>query len=326
MTYHHNETPRTGAELYEFLGQQESQDINWGDAYEDDLVDFMRDGEFLSGATLPWAATHDKFRFRPSEVTIWGGMNGHRKSMLACQVLQWIALKSKERVGIMSFEMPVVTTQKRMVLQAAGSGNPPESFTREWAQWNHERICYYDKLETVPSDNVLGTLYFMAQDMGCKHVLIDSLTKCGLPYGERGSEKVFIDTLSASAKAFGIHIHLVCHVRKPEKGGEEYKPNKFDIRGAGEITDLVDNVLICWANKKKAELKEVVKRFGEDDLSDKEKKILAMSDQKLIVAKQRNGAFEETFGLSFNDDCLQFTGSDNSTLLFNLGDPEDEPY
>ncbi len=32
---------------------------------------------------------------------------------------------------------------------------------------------------------------------------------------------------------------------------EETQPNKFDIKGTGAITDLVDNVFIVWRNKKK---------------------------------------------------------------------------
>ena len=69
MTYHHNETPRTGAELYEFLGRQESQDINWGDAYEDDLVDFMRDGEVLE--TVPETLVGHQNALATKEGVIW---------------------------------------------------------------------------------------------------------------------------------------------------------------------------------------------------------------------------------------------------------------
>jgi twinkle protein len=283
--------------LLEFLGRQESQNIAWGDAYTDELLDYFRHQQVLTGAKLPWAKTHDRIRFRPGEVTIHAGMNGHRKSMVCGQIMQWFALQG-EPAGIMSFEMPVRDTQKRMCQQAAGSYDPTENFIRDWAQWNHRTLAYYDKLDTIPSARVLGALYFMAQEWRCKHILIDSLTKCGLPYGERGAEKDFIDALCATAKAFQIHIHLVCHVRKPEKMGEAHIPTKFDVRGAGELTDLVDNVIIHWADKKKIALQQL--RKANKRLEPKEVEYLEnRPDQRLVVAKQRNGEYEGSVGLHF---------------------------
>lgn len=299
----------TDKDLLDFLGQQESQYVAWGDEYSDELCDYLANGKTLTGARLPWERTHDLFRVRPGEVSIWAGMNGHRKSMLLGQVLEWIAAHDNERCGIMSFEMPIRDTMKRMCQQAAGSLAPSEEFARAWAQWNHERICYYDKLDTTPSDRVLGTVFHMAKDLGVTQIMIDSLTKCGLPYGERGPEKEFIDALCATAKAFHIHIHLVCHVRKPHSGGEDYIPTKFDVRGAGELTDLVHNVILCWADKKKQQLKRLTR-----PLDQKETEYLSRPDQRLIIAKQRNGAFEGTIGLWMHD-CLQFTGEDSNRLM-----------
>ena len=297
------ETPAryTDTALLNFLGMQESQDIHWGDRYEDDLVDYLLAGPDLTGATLPWAGTHDKIRLRPGEVTIVAGINGHYKSAVMGQILQWIALQG-ERCGVMSFEMPINVTQSRMVKQAAGTKHPAEQFARQWSRWNHERIAYYDKLDTTSSSKVLGALYYMAQELGCKHIMIDSLTKCGLPYGERAAEKDFIDALCATAKVFGIHIYLVAHVRKPPTGGEEYIPTKFDVRGAGELTDLCHNVWICWADKNKKRLTAIVDKYGYDRLSEKDRRYLEKaSDQRLIVAKQRNGEFEGTIQLDLHD-------------------------
>lgn len=297
--------------LLEFLGQQESQNIAWGDAYGDELLTYFREGQVLTGSKLPWNKTHDLIRFRPGEVTIHAGMNGHRKSMVCGQIVEWFALGG-EPCGIMSFEMPVRDTQKRMCQQAAGSFQPGPRFIQEWSRWNAQNLAYYDKLDTTPSGRVLGAVYFMAEAMGCKHILIDSLTKCGLPYGERGAEKKFIDALCATAKAFQIHIHLICHVRKPEKLGEEYIPNKFDVRGAGELTDLVHNVIVHWADKKKLALEQL--RKANKPLSPRDVNYLEKHpDQRFIVAKQRNGEFEGTIGLIFGDG-LQF--NDGKLLPF----------
>ncbi len=292
-------------DLLEFLGQQESQNIRWGDAYLDDLLAAFDDSEQQRGAALPWSRSRDLIRFRECEVSIHAGMNGHHKSVVTGQLAMWFALQG-EPTGIMSFEMPIGVTQRRMCQQAAGSKHPPHNFIRQWSAWNHRHLAYYNKLDTTPSSRVLGAVFYMAKDLGCKHIMIDSLTKCGLPYGERGPEKYFIDALCATAKTFKIHIHLICHVRKPSNVGHEAIPTKFDVRGAGEITDLVDNVIIHWHDKKKHQLRH--RQAAGIQLSEKEQEYFQRPDQRLIVEKQRNGAFEGTIGLEMHESMQAHQG------------------
>lgn len=303
MNVHDSHVNYTDRDLLEFLAKQQAQDVRWGSDFEQQLLDTLDPAARPVGASLPWSECADLIRFRPSELSIHAGMNGHHKSMVTGQLLQWFALQG-ERVGIMSFEMPVADTMRRMCQQAAGSPAPSREFVQQWAVWCHDRIAFYDKLDTTPAAQVLGVVFHMAKVLGCRHILIDSLTNCGLPYGERGEEKRFAEALCATAKAFGIHVHLVVHVRKPSQAGEEHIPSKFDIRGAGEITDLAHNVVIHWADKRRAELKR--KQDAGRKLSEKEAEYLEQrTDQRLIVAKQRNGAFEGPIGLNFHD-SLQF--------------------
>ena len=312
---HVEQVTYTDRDLYDFLSGQESQFVEWGNVYEDQVLDRVKNGQTITGARLPWAGTWDKIRLKPGQVSIIAGMNGHMKSMALGQILMWVALQDNEPIGVASFEMPVIDTQERMLWQAAGTAQPSEQFARYWSRWTENRICFYDKLDTTPAEKVLGAIYHMAKDKGCKHIMIDSLTKCGLPYGERGAEKAFIDALCATAKAFGIHIYLVCHVRKPATGGEEHIPTKFDVRGAGELTDLVHNVFICWNDKKKKSLLEAQDKGA--TLSPKESDYLQRPDQRLIVVKQRNGSYEGTIGL-WKLPCLQFTERPGKILPFNV--------
>ena len=298
-------------DLIDFLGLQESQDIEWGDAHAEGLAERIQNGDVIRGDMLPWSKTHDSVRFREGEVTIWAGMNGHMKSMMLGQVMMWIS--QEKRVGISSFEMPVITTMERMVRQAAGC-QPSVDYARKWAEWNSERICYYNKLDTVPSDRVLGSMFFMSKELGCKHIMIDSLTKCGLPSGDRDAEKQFMDMLAATAKALNIHVHIVAHVRKPQQGNQARIPDKYDIRGAGELTDLVDNVMIVWANKKHKGIKSKMEAGMTLDADEKEY-MLDNSSHRLICEKQRNGKWEGTIGLWFDDRSLQFLPSENARPL-----------
>ena len=293
-------------ELLEFLGRQESQDIGWGNEYADDLVERIETGHILKGDKLPWEKTHNLIRLKSGEVTVWAGMNGHMKSFVTGFIMQWLAQTTK--VGIASFEMPIVKTMERMVYQAAGC-IPSKAWARQWAEWNHERIAYYNKLETVGSARVLGAIFYMAKELGCKHIVIDSLAKCGLPARDAVAEKDFIDTLGSAAKALNIHIHLVCHVRKPAQGGQTYIPNKFDVKGAGELTDLVDNVVIVWMDKRRAEVQRKVDAGMTVSAEDTE--LLQYSTHRLIWEKQREGEFEGTIGLWFDGPTRQFLSSDS---------------
>lgn len=296
----------TDRDLFAFLGQQESQNIHWGDHFVEELLDSFAPDRPQVGATLPWWECQDLIRFRPGEVTVHAGMNGHRKSMLTGQLMMFFAFQG-EACGVMSFEMPVRDTQRRMCQQAAGSAQPARDFAKRWAMWNHRHLAYYDKLDTTPSSRVLGAVFYMAKELGCRHIMIDSLAKCGLPYGERGAEKSFIDALCATAKAFQIHIHLVSHVRKPTNAGQEYIPNKFDVRGASELTDLVHNVIIHWADKRKESIRQRI--AAGHTIPEKDQQYFdEKPDQRMIVEKQRNGAYEGTIGLNFHDSLQFFKG------------------
>lgn len=305
----------TDKELIEFIGMQESQSIGTTTDFAKEIGARIEHGRIIRGDQLPWSHTSEHVRFREGEVSIWAGMNGHKKSMLLGQVLMGMA--QSVRVGISSFEMPVVDTMERMVYQAAGC-TPSKKFAQEWVEWGHEKMFFYDQLDTVPTERVLGSSFYMAKELGCKHIMIDSITKCGIPSGDKDAEKRFIDTLAAAAKALKVHIHLVSHVRKPSQGGEAYIPNKFDIRGAGELTDLVDNVFIVWADKKKESIAK--KQAAHKALDASETEYLQNNpDQRLICCKQRHGAWEGTIGLWFDPVSLQFVSNDSGKVLpFNF--------
>jgi twinkle protein len=281
----------------------EAQEIHWANHWTDDLADLVKNGHRITGHKLPWAKTHECFRLRSGELTIWAGVNGHRKSMLVGQVMTWIARHSK--VCIASLEMKPRETLLRMCQQAAGCF-PGVDFAREFSEWGENRICIYDQLDTVEAVRILGMVRYAAMELGCKHVVIDSLTKCGLAEEDYAAEKKFLDRLQWTAKRCNVHVHLICHMRKGIS--EDRVPNKFDIKGSGAITDLADNVVVCWKDKRKEEAKK--KRMANQTLSEEEQESLTRPDQKMIIEKQRHGSWEGTFLLWFDDPSLQFIPSE----------------
>jgi hypothetical protein len=116
------------------------------------------------------------------------------------------------------------------------------------------------------------------------------------------AQKDFVNELCAFAQAHQVHIHLVHHVRKGES--EMSAPGKLDIKGAGAITDMVDNVFIVWRNKK-------AEREGK-------------GEPTCIVAcvKQRNGEYEGKFGFWFDLESQQyFEAAREVASRYDLGNP-----
>lgn len=283
----------------------EAQELHWADHWEDALADRITHGVALDGDVLPWEKTHSIIRLRPGELSIWAGINGHFKSMLVGQVMLWLSRYT--RVCVASLEMRPEETLLRMARQAAGC-HPSSDWARKFVKWGYERICIYDQLDTVESDRILGMVHYAAHELGCKHVVIDSLTKCGLREEDYAAEKKFVDRLQWAAKHYRIHIHLVCHMRKGSS--EQEIPNKFSIKGSGAITDLADNVFICWKDKLIKKAKDKIK--SGQPLTDAESERYNdpnKADQLLVVEKQRAGAFEGAIKLWFNEDSLQFAGT-----------------
>lgn len=286
------------------IGLLESPEIHAAGHWREELLAVSKDGFRVVGDCLPWSKTYDTVRLREGELSLWAGINGHKKSMLLGFIM--LELAKFRKVAIASLEMTPVQTLFRMACQYAGH-RPNTGAMNQFLQWADENILVYDQLDKTPVIKILGFVYYCAKELGCHHIVIDSLTKCGIPQGDHVAEKEFIDRLQWAAKTLKVHIHLVCHVRKPSSAGEEHVPSKFDVRGAGELVDLCDNLFIVWKDKRVEDAKK--RHAAHLELSKIQEALLEMPDQKLIVAKQRHGTDEPTINLWFHDSSMQFLGS-----------------
>lgn len=260
----------------------------WCKEVIDDLYGDVHD----PGALLPWSKTHSLVKIRPGEVSLWGGINGHKKSMLLSQIAVHLMAQG-ESVCIASMEMKPRKTMGRMTKQAVGLVEPSIQYIKKFHAWTDNRLWLYDQTGTVSPGRMIALTRYCFEHLKIKHMVIDSLMKCGIRTDDLDGQKRFMDQLCSLAKDCHAHIHLVLHARK---GADEYaKPGKFDIRGAGEIVDQADNLFIVWDNKRKH--KEAKKQEPNED-------ILKESDLLLLVEKQRNGEWEGNFALWFLD-CLQ---------------------
>lgn len=278
-----------------YIHADEIAKIRGASSYRDSVRRSMLNPEEESGLRLPWTKA-DEFKFRDSELTIWTGYNGHKKSMmLGFVILSLIAQGTKACIA--SLEMPPRKTLSRMCKQWVGNTEPTMQYVDKYFSWLHNKLWLYDQVGTVKRERMVGVARYAIQELGVKHFVIDSLMKCGIGDDDYNSQKSFVDELATLTKDTGAHIHLVAHARKPESGKETMPSTKYGVSGTANITNLADNVIVVFVQKDETK--------GYDIL--------------LNVEKQRNGESEPRYMLNYDSGSLQFKGFDSAPRL----NPED---
>jgi len=286
-------------DLLKLIGRQESQSLIPLSDFEDSILNRLKNGISQFGDELPWHKHQDNFRFRPHEVTLWAGINGHGKSLVLSHVMAHL-MKTTTCI-LASLEMKADAVGERLIKQIAGLGKPAAGFSKGILKWTDDRLWIYDELDTVEHQRIIGMCIYAFTELKINHVFIDSLMKCGMDDDDYNAQKRFVDRLCWVAKAHGGHIHLVAHMRK---GKSEFDvPDKFDVLGSSAITNLVDNVAIVHRNLRK----EMLIEKGDD--VDK-----MVPDSIVKVVKQRHGDWQGKINLWLDKESQQFKGSPDGKL------------
>jgi twinkle protein len=233
------------------------------------------------------------FEFRPGELTVWTGYNGHGKSLLLNQVLLGL-MSQGERVCVFSGEMHPAQQGKRLVKQATGLDRPTPAYIDAVAEWVRDRMWLFNVAGSSTIARLLEVFAYAAKRYGIRHFVIDSLMMTDVPDDGPGSitaQKAAVQKLTDFSKRFGVHMHLVAH---PRKGRDETQaPGKLDVAGSSKITDAADNVFTVWSARKDE---------GDEDMD--------KPDACLELQKQRNGDTQHfKLWLFFNRACKQFSVS-----------------
>lgn len=283
-------------ELAEYLQATEiKQRVVPASAYVAEVAEQLWGKNKPEPIVLPWSKTHHDFAFRPGEVSLWAGINGHGKSMMLSQVVLSLCSQG-QRCCIASFEMSPWRQMDRMLRQSVGADEPSEEWLEAFGQWTDGRLWFYDQQGTVRAPMIFALVRYCAEKLRIKHVVIDSLMKCMRAEDDMNAQKEFVDELCALARTHSVHIHLVHHVRKGDDERSSRRINKFDVKGSGSITDQVDNVMLVWRNK--------AKESGNE-------KAAHEPDGLLIIDKQRNGEWEGSVSLWFHKGAMQFLADGN---------------
>ena len=275
------------------------QTVKSAGEYKADTIKQIRDGaDGPVGLKLPWGKVANDVRIRHGDVCIIAGINGHRKSMIMNHIFLNFMLQ-EEKVLVCSMEMTPVDTLERMSYQAAGNGSPGDRILDDVFSWLDERMWIYNQLGTVHSSRIFA-LVRLGAELGCKQFLFDCLAKIGgVDTNDNEQVKWFMNELTSLATALKVTIHVVHHLAKGES--EKIIPNKMNVKGAGELTDLCDMLFLAWLNISK---EEKLADLGRGEVAPE--KLQIQPDQIFHVAKNRHGKFKKKIRLWFHEESLQF--------------------
>ena len=250
--------------------------------------------DLTGGLELPFKKTAEDFRIRMGEVTLVTGYSGHGKSAWLNQCM--LGLMKQEKTMIASFEMLPKATLGRMT-QQTGEANPNYEYIKDFLNKLEHNLYLYDPEGETTAEKVIEVIYYCAEKLGVKLMVIDSLMKCSIAEDDLNKQKAFANKLAVAARDLGIHIFIVAHSRKTVS--EHDNASKFDVAGSANLTNLVDNVISVHRNKKR---EEEVLNGGLDT------EIMNQPPSAVYLLKQRHGrGTEGKWGFGFKPETFQYT-------------------
>ncbi|BCA93796.1 hypothetical protein TUM19329_01570 [Legionella antarctica] len=283
------------------------EELKSASEFFDQVVDeFYPVSGFHLGYNAPWEKTKGKILFRPDELSVWTGINGHGKSQFLGHIILEM-MRQGARVCIASLELKPKRLLMRLTRQASALAEPSIEYIEAIHQWYGDKLWLFDLVGTAKSQRLLDVFTYARQRYGIDVFVIDSFMKLDIAEDDLKAQKAFMERLCDFKNQHNCHIHIVVH---PRKGvNESLPPGKLDNKGTGAISDLADNCFSIWRNKQKEEL--VQKQATGSTLTGAELKIIDTSDCRWHCDKQRNGDWEGKFGFWFHPASLQYLSSPN---------------
>ena len=260
--------------------------------FEDVKKHFHED--LTGGLSLPFINTENDFKVRMGETTVVTGYSGHGKSAWLNQVM--LHLMKKEKTMIASFEMLPKATLGRMC-QQTGEAMPNDEYILDFLKRLESNLYLYDPEGSTSTKKVLEVIYYCAEKLDVKIMVIDSLMKCGVAEDDLNRQKKFLDDLAVAARDLNIHLFIVAHSRKTNSDYEH--ATKLDVAGSANITNLVDNVLSVHRNRQREE----AEREG-----DTTNEIMNTAKCSVHLVKQRHGkGVEAKWKFDFHPDTFSYS-------------------
>lgn len=267
-------------------------------SYLDEVIDlfYPKEGDHL-GYTMPYERLmREDVYFRPAELTLWSGASGHGKSQVLSDCIpHWI--KEGAKPCLASLEMKPSQSLKRLVKQTGNIDRPTEGYAKACMEFLDNGLLLYSKVGKASIPHMLEIFDYARSRYGCDVFVVDSLMRLGIASDDYTGQEKAVYQMIDWVISRNVHIHLVAHARKSERGGGP--GGTEDVKGASEIGSNAFNILTIWRNREHEEKLAAAEEHEKAELEQKPGVILN-------VAKNRNGDFEGKVGLWFDKETYRY--------------------
>lgn len=184
--------------------------------------------------------------FHRGETTAWVGFTNHGKTTFLYQAIL-DAIGQGEKVVLAGLEKHPADSYWVLTRQASGERNPTRELQERILRALTNRLWIFNLVGTQKRQRLFDVLRIAHEVYGATQCFIDCLGKISdISSDDWAGQARFVNDLGDFAVDKDVHAHLVHHVRNKDQGTEV--PFLGDIKGAGEISNLMTNVLIVHRN------------------------------------------------------------------------------
>ena len=307
--------------LAPYLKIESEHSIQSASSFDQEVLDYYILGEDKSGYKLPWSLLDEKFRIRTGECSILAGINSSGKSLCLAQ----IALKCMTqgaKVLSVSLEMSVRSQLIRLWRMASGDVKPELNFGLEFNKWCNDKLYFFDKMGSMDMDTLEAGIRYAIHHYHTDIIMIDSLmTISGIKNDDYSAQKDVVCRIADLARDLECHIFLVAHARKSYSITD--KIDRFSIRGAGELTDRVDNVILLQRyyneNSEDPDVSFAISKARHWDMAESDIDLwMHLESMNLLTAHQEN--YTTIPILEADEDEPDLHGKEESDQIIEEGD------
>ncbi len=246
------------------------------------------------------------FKIRKHEYTVVTGFEGSGKSCFTINQLVFM-MSLGEQGTVASLEMPGHKIIRDIAVQIHGSKDfQSEEEFMSVIELTEDLLQIYDTTDKVDHKKLIDVFEYLHKRYGVWFFIIDNLATLDTGRDDFSAQTELANDIRALCKNYPIHIMVVAHPKKPmETGKHPGPPVGSDVRGASEIIDYADNLIVIWRNKAKPELiQNMIKAGTTKDVM--EKTINTVEDGKFVIRKQRETGVLGSYDLFYNQELKIF--------------------
>ncbi len=228
--------------------------------FEKELSHLYENGQ-KGGESTGWHSMDNNYTVRVGELSIVTGIPSHGKSEFIDALMVNLSIKSEWRFAVFSPEnYPVQTHIAKLVQKFAGkpfSKNFRDCLTKDELQtatiFLNEHFTFINPpSDELTVDHIISKAKVAVMRYGIKGLCLDPWNEIEHSRQTGKTETEYISEcltkLRRFARSYGVHIWLIAHPTKLQRGrdGKYPIPTPYDIAGSAHFRNKADNCLCVW--------------------------------------------------------------------------------